>query len=283
VRDRLILAAIGIVAIPGLVLWGVFSPSSKAQPAAASRSSQAPAPTPTPSPQATVKWHSIFNATFPVGSKLDTSKWGTCYPWADAKVGCTNFANHELQWYVRSQVHVANGALNLVARARPIQGRSQSGAPKTYPCRSGMVTTFPSLKFEYGYIKVWAKIPAGVGLWPALWLAAANEKWPPEMDLMEHWGTINQTAVFFHPIGSGQVAQKLTGNFTTGWHTFALNWTPTKMEFIVDKHVVLRVTHRIPHQKMYFIANVAYNGSGEPKVCRGTMQIKHVQVWQRAN
>jgi beta-glucanase (GH16 family) len=52
-----------------------------------------------------------------------------------------------------------------------------------------MVTSYPGFNFEYGTVQIVAQIPKNVGLWPALWLLPASESWPPEIDMLESWGT----------------------------------------------------------------------------------------------
>ena len=150
--------------------------------------------------------HPEFEATF-TGDRLNTTVWGS-YPW-ESQAGCMNFGNvkAEDEWYMPSQDLESGAVLRLVASRRPTEGKSSTGAPKEYDCRSGMITTYPSFRFEYGYIQVVARIPSGAGLWPALWLAAADLKWPPEVDLLEAWGGPTPSAgVFFHnstPAGTG--------------------------------------------------------------------------------
>jgi hypothetical protein len=69
-----------------------------------------------------------------------------------------------------------------------------SGRLDTRPSGRGSSTTagqgcYPSLRFEYGLVQVVAHIPHAPGLWPALWLAATNGKYPPEIDMLDSWGS----------------------------------------------------------------------------------------------
>ena len=148
----------------------------------------------------------IFDSNFS-GSTLNTSVWATCYPWAQPTSGCTNFGNTEYQWYLPSQDQVSGGILHLAAQRLPTPRQDRNGAPKEYLCRSGMVTTYPSFHFKYGYLQVVARIPFSTGLWPALWLAAMNH-WPPEIDILEHWGVSAQTTAVHFPPGSSWTAQR---------------------------------------------------------------------------
>jgi beta-glucanase (GH16 family) len=84
---------------------------------------------------------------------------------------------------------VYGGELHLVARRERTPGYTSVGKRFIYDCRSGMVTSYPSLRFEYGFVQVVAHIPHAPGLWPALWLAATNGKYPPEIDMLDSWGS----------------------------------------------------------------------------------------------
>jgi beta-glucanase (GH16 family) len=227
--------------------------------------------------------HLVFNANFS-GSSLNPSIWDTCYPWfPNQSAGCQNFANKEVEWYAPSQVQVSGGALNLVAQPVATAGFSAQGAPAEYGCRSGMVTTHPGFNFEYGYVQVVADIPNGAGLWPALWLAASNLKWPPEIDMLEHWGKPRSTSgMFFHPIGAKQalVHVPAADDVADGWHTFAVNWTPSSVTWYLDGNIMMTVMQNIPHQSMYFIANLAAWANEGPGSCTGALAIKSVKVWQ---
>jgi beta-glucanase (GH16 family) len=99
-------------------------------------------------------WKLAFDPSFS-GTQLDTSTWATCYDWAtNPSVGGDDNPTDEKEWYVPSQVNVSGGDLNLVATQESTQGLSTSGAPKTFTCRSGMVTSKPAFNFTYGLANV---------------------------------------------------------------------------------------------------------------------------------
>jgi beta-glucanase (GH16 family) len=225
-------------------------------------------------------WKLNFNASF-TGDSLDTKIWDTCYPWGMSGAGCTNYGNNdEKEWYLTSQDQVSGGMLHLVAKREPISGVNKQGAPEEYACRSGMVTSYPGFKFEYGFVQITAKIPFGNGLWPALWLNPANLQWPPEIDILEHWNSDVQGKVYLHPTsGARQGGPVSTPNLSAGWHTFTLSWTKTQLTWYYDGNTVLTTTTGVPHQAMYIIMNVA-DTSTSSGTCNGTMEIKSVKVWQ---
>ena len=145
-----------------------------------------------------------------------------------------------------------------------------------------MVTTYPGFRFEYGYVQVVARIPNGPGLWPALWLLPANLRWPPEMDLLEHWGSSLHSGVFFHAIRIRGLSQSVRiPDLANGWHTFALSWSPSKLRWFIDGVPVLTINYDIPHQPMYFIADLADYLPPSGRRCDGALLIRSVKVWQR--
>jgi beta-glucanase (GH16 family) len=221
-----------------------------------------------------------FSATF-TGTKLDTHVWDTCYP-AQSQSGCTNYGNvgHEFEWYLPSQVQVGGGNLKLVATRIPVKGKAANGTSKEYYCRSGMVTSFPGFKFQYGFVQIVADVPHAAGLWPALWLAAANGQWPPEIDMLESWGVNHEVAAFFHPVGIHWVKGNIPLSLTQGWQTYSLRWTSSQLTFYVGNQVVLTTTSRVPQRRMYLLANIAEYVQPAAGNCTGTMLIKSVKVWK---
>jgi beta-glucanase (GH16 family) len=250
-------------------------------PAAAGAEAGRAAVSPTPRAVAPPAGKPEFSGTF-TGTALNTKIWDTCYPLQpNFGGGCTNWGNHqETEWYTPSQVKVSAGYLRLTATRETTSGFNQNGSPKTYGCRSGMVTNYPGFKFEYGFVQVVADVPHAAGLWPALWLAAASGQWPPETDMLESWGVNHEEAAFFHPVGNRWSKGSIALSLTKGWQTYSLRWTSSKLTFYVGNHVVLTVTKGVPHQRMYLIANVAEYAPPAAGNCTGTMLIKSVKVWK---
>ncbi len=222
------------------------------------------------------------------GSALDAAKWDTCYPWANTGAGCTNFGNNELEWYLPSQDQVSSGALHLTASQTPTNGTTRDGQPTTYPWRSGMVTTFNSLDFTYGYIQVTARIPKGDGFWPTLWLLPKSQAWPPEIDFQEsHDGNTFSTSSTFHPTAGGQ--DQLVFNSPTdlsvGWHTYAVDWEPGSITWYVDgQQVYAHSGSDVPSEPMYFLADLALSGSYDPPSSStpstASLDLQSVQIYQ---
>jgi beta-glucanase (GH16 family) len=263
-----------VLAFAGLVAKGALSGIGNAPQAAVAVAA----------PQFTLpaNWKLKFSASF-TGTKVNTKVWATCYWWVMPGQGCTNFGDNggELEWYTPAQATVKNGALHLVAKRENTAGLTAKGKPKTYTCRSGMVTTAPSFNFKYGLVQIEAQIPYGLGLWPALWLAPSNHQWPPEIDILEHWNSDVDAKVYLHPkTGKRQGGPIYTpGNLSKGWHSFRLYWTKTQVTWYIDGISVFSTKTGSPAQAMYLVMDVA-DITGGTGTCTGTMAVKSVKVWQ---
>jgi beta-glucanase (GH16 family) len=226
-------------------------------------------------------WKLAFSTDFP-GTTLNKSTWAECYPWTPKPPGCTNFGNaDEREWYLPSQVHVENGALALVAQRTPTEGSDPNGNPKSYTCRSGMVTTYPSVHFKYGFVQVVARLPFGKGLWPAIWLIPSDGSWPPEIDIVEHWDTRLTASATLHT-GKQNAQQRGTIDFPDadeGWHTYTLYWTQSRISVYYDRQLALTTTSSIPQQAMYLLLDLA-DENNSPGSCSGTMYVKSVNIWE---
>jgi beta-glucanase (GH16 family) len=211
----------------------------------------------------------LLDATFDDG-ELDPEIWNTCHWWADE--GCTIATNDELEWYLPEQVSVSDGALRLAADRNPIQGSDG----EWYEFRSGMVTTGPppmqedepaKLAFTYGTLEARLRVPAGRGLWPAVWLLPASRQSRPEIDLLEVVGqNPREVIMHLHPKGRSnespsQRYQVPGPSLAEDWHTIRLDWSAGRLDFIVDGVRVWRVTGRhVPAEPMYLVLNLAVGG-----------------------
>ena len=210
------------------------------------------------------------------GNRLEKRKWATKYPYNRPP------QHGELAGYASSAVKVANGVLSLTAT------RSPTGSQ---PYTSGLVTSAGKFTWRYGVAEIRLKTPAGVGYWPAFWtMNIPYGTFPPEIDMLELKGGSPSTVWMGHYWGLWPNVlgwqQTWTGaNFTTGFHTVTVRWTPTSLTWYVDG--VQRAQHltNIPQTGMYLIANLAVGGTfaGNPTaatVFPGVMQVDYIRVWQ---
>lgn len=259
---------------------------------AASPSTTAPPPPTGPAGDWALKFSDEF-----VGDALDDAKWSRCYPHGTR--GCTNKGNKELEWYQPENVTVAEGTLRLTAQRQKIRGEDG----QNYDYTSGMVTTgsdpvryFEPAKyqFQYGYVEARMKVPAGKGIWPAFWLLPSDQRWPPEIDIMEVLGDRpDRVHLNNHWTGgNGKPANNQAHwdgpDFSQGWHTFGVDWQPESISWYIDGVERNRFTKpaQIPQEPMFVLLNLAVGGiwGGAPDAATqfpSTFEVDWVRAWQR--
>lgn len=224
-------------------------------------------------------WKLTFSDEFN-GSQLDSSKWHTTFP----NNRRTTPTNQEKQWYVDDACQVKGGLLKLVAKKSDLLA---------FPFTSGMVASWGLFSQTYGYFEMRAKLPRGKGFWPAFWLLPADKSWPPEVDIFEYLGDdehatrIYMTTLYLkmgkkQPIGS----KYTSSDFSKAFHTYALEWEPSKLTWYIDSIPRFSTTEGVPQIPMYIVANFAVGGiwPGDPDqntVFPGIMQIDYIRAYQR--
>jgi beta-glucanase (GH16 family) len=204
------------------------------------------------------------------GSALDTRIWNTCHWWGDE--GCTISSNDELEWYRPEQVAVSDGVLRLTADRIPTRGSDG----KDYEYRSGMVTTGPvssdddqaKVSWTYGTVEARLRVPAGRGLWPAVWMLPVSRESKPEIDILEVIGQDpGEVLMHFHPVDVNEEdipgkTYRLHGKtLAEGWHTIGLDWQPERLTWFVDGREVWHLRgDQVPDEPMYLVLNLAVGG-----------------------
>lgn len=239
-----------------------------------------------------------FNDEFNGTTLPDTlgSSWKTVFPGNLRTLG----SNGELQLYVDQGFVNAQGATpgyspfrmgdgTLTITAQPTGANAATFNNFAYT--SGMINTSDSVQFKYGYIEATAELPAGKGLWPALWLRSADSSVKSEIDIMEVLG--QDTKYLYQTVHTSDgTALKATrtsvADMASGMHTYGVDWQEDRITFYFDGHqmgsVATPESLKVP---MYFIANLAVGGwAGAPD---GTTswpadyKIDSVHIWQDAS
>ena len=194
----------------------------------------------------TVEWQLVFEDNFD-GTNLDTTKWNV--QTGDGCPDLCGWGNNELQVYGADNVQVNGGILRL-------EGRQEMDGSYT----SGRINTQGKFDFRYGRVEVSARIPAGQGTWPAIWMlhspaGALNPDYPDqgvygpwpssgEIDIMEafNYGVggnqqIKSTTHYGLPIapfdGTGAFTD-LAPNADMGFRQYAVEWERGRIRFFVD-------------------------------------------------
>jgi O-antigen/teichoic acid export membrane protein len=153
----------------------------------------------------------------------------------------------------------------LIIRANKIPIAERKYA-KGLPYASGLLTTFRSFSFTYGYVEMRARVPRGKGLWPAFWLLPVDQTWPPEIDVMEVLGgdtnafhaTVHSRARGEHTAVSSTVA---TPDLSDDFHVYAVRWTAEELDWYFDGRLVASApTPADMHKPMYLLVNLAVGG-----------------------
>ncbi len=164
--------------------------------------------------------------------------------------------------------------------------------------------------FTYGRLEVRAKLPTGVGTWPAIWMLNKNinedgaywqkqgfgkVNWPTcgEIDILEYWGKKQnyvQSAV--HNASSyGYKVENLGGqhvrNASDEFHLYSLEWTKEKIVFKVDgvQHFVyspsIKNASTWPYDSDYYIIlNLAIEPDIDPQFEESSMEIDFIRIFQ---
>ncbi|VBB43695.1 Putative xylanase (modular protein) [uncultured Paludibacter sp.] len=218
-------------------------------------------------------------------NKLDETVWSN----EPAKPGRVN---HELQRYTDGEnMEVKNGILTITAHN------------ENNEYTSARLITRDKKTFTYGIMEIKAKLPKGVGTWPAIWMLGNNIKqvgWPAcgELDIMEHVGkhpNFIHTSIH-NSSGHGSTPYtdiiEINDPFDT-WHIYGMEWTKDYITFFVDRKVVYHYDPANKNEKnwpfnlpAYFILNIAIGGDwGGPKVDDSIfpvrMDIDWIKVYQK--
>ncbi|HEY8094790.1 MAG TPA: glycoside hydrolase family 16 protein [Methylobacter sp.] len=151
------------------------------------------------------------------------------------------------------------------------------------------ITTFAHFDQTYGYFIMRARIPKGQGIWPSFWMLPRSGAWPPELDIMESSGQDTNSVymtVHFPNGAQDQTKYSSTMDLSTGYHTYALEWTPNQLIWFVDGIAEKAYTGpNIPNVPMYILANVAVGGTWPGSANASTsfpqsMDIDYIRAYQ---
>jgi YD repeat-containing protein len=227
----------------------------------------------------------VWSDEFDIPGAPNASKWGY-----DIGTGAGGWGNNELQYYTNraDNSYVSNGTLKIIAKKEAYQGSQYTSA---------RLSSKDKYSFKYGKVEVRAKLPAGVGTWPAIWMLGDNfstVSWPAcgEIDIMEHRGSeLNKiTGAFHYPGfygGSAKVNTTTIANATTEFHVYKLEWTEAVMNIFVDD----KLFHSLPNnanipynQNFFFLLNIAmgggFGGAVDPSFSSAIFEIDYVRVYK---
>lgn len=231
----------------------------------------------------TVTQSLVFSDEFNGNGAPDPAKWGY-------DLGNNNgWGNSELEYYTSRPENVLQqgGVLKINLIKEPYMGFNYTSA---------RILSKGKFDFKYGRVEISAKLPSGVGTWPALWMLGSDintTPWPGcgEIDIMEHLGRDlnNIYGTFHYPGHSGGNADggtKMITGATTAFHKYGLEWNATTIKISVDDVVykTLANSSAVPfNHNFFFIMNLAMGGNfaqaPDPAVTGATMEVDYIRVY----
>ena len=244
----------------------------------------------------------VWSDEFNYSGAIDSVKWHhqTLLPISGT------WHNGEIQHYTKriDNSIVKDGSLKIIAKK---ENYTNQGFTKSYT--SARLNA--KFAFKYGRIVVRAKLPSGIGTWPAIWMLGKNIDengaywdnkgygtlpWPAcgEIDIMEHWGS-NQNYIqsAIHTPSSFGGTVNLGGQTiptaSSAFHVYEFEWTPEKLSFYVDS--ILHYTYNPSikdattwpfDNEQYLLLNMAIQPSISGNFTQAAMDIDYVRIYQAA-
>jgi beta-glucanase (GH16 family) len=153
------------------------------------------------------------------------------------------WGNSELEYYTGRPQNsfITNGILHIAAQRESYAGLNYTSARMTSRGR---------FEKAYGRFEFRAKLPSGLGFWPALWLLGSDigtVGWPAcgEVDVMENkgsalgrvQGTLHFSDSLNHHLQETAYFDFSNGDSVTNFHTYALEWSTNLIRWEVDGQV----------------------------------------------
>lgn len=248
--------------------------------------------------QAPEGYELVWSDEFNEGTLPDTTKWN--YRVGDGCPELCGFGNRELQWYSDARPEnsrIEDGKLIIETHKEDIGTRHYSSARLNSRFKGDWL---------YGRVEVRAKLPGGVGLWPAIWMMPTDRSyggWPKsgEIDIMEHVGfrpdsikaTVH-TGAFNHMRGTQKGKYHALPDCEDVFHIYGIDWTEEKIDFFVDDKIYFTFENsgngweEYPYDKrFYLIMNIAVGGTlggkmgVDDRIFPQRMEVDYVRVFQK--
>ena len=167
-------------------------------------------------------------------SEIDLNKWNF-----EIGTGDWGWGNNEAQYYTNDPENAYIDDGNLI-----IQAVHENYGGMNYT--SARLTTKNKGDWRYGKLEIRAKLPTGIGTWPAIWMLPTDwvyGGWPEsgEIDIMEHvgynpnWihGTIH-TDAYNHMDGTQLGGQIHINDASSNFHIYSIEWSDESIKWYVD-------------------------------------------------
>lgn len=240
-------------------------------------------------------WKLVWSDEFDYSGLPDSTRWSY-----DTRGNSYGWGNNEAEWYTvgnEKNAYVCNGILRITALKEDFNGKHYTSA---------RLITKHKGDWLYGRIEVCAKLPAGVGTWPAIWMLPTENTyggWPQsgEIDIMEHVGfkpdsvfaTVH-TGAYNHIKGTQKGKTIYLDSATKGFNVYALEWDEAEIKAYVNGVLYFKFSNNgsgsayWPYNRpFYLILNSAIGGGlgGKKGIDDSAfpnfMDVDYVRVYQR--
>lgn len=236
----------------------------------------------------TLVWSDEFNYR----GLPDPAKW-------NYDVGGNGWGNNELEYYTENRTEnarVENGNLVIEARKEDFQDKHYTSARLVSKGKGD---------WKFGKIEVRAKVPAGRGTWPAIWMLGSKTplQWPDdgEIDIMEHVGFdpgVMHASIhckkYNHVIGTQKTAVTTVSDFDKAFHIYGVEWNDKEVTIYIDGNRYFHFTNEHSgyaawpfSEPMHLLLNIAVGGNWggqkgvDESIWPKQMLIDYVRVWQK--
>ncbi|MES2319323.1 MAG: glycoside hydrolase family 16 protein [Pseudomonadota bacterium] len=241
-------------------------------------------------------WKLVWADEFNTDGQPDAAKWD--FDTSRNKLG---WYNNELQYYSRNRPEnsrMAGGKLIIAAIQEKMSSAADYGGQNYTSAR---MLTRGKAEWTYGFFEVRAKLPCGLGTWPAIWMLGQAGDWPlqGEIDIMEHvgkkkgevLGTVH-TAAYNHTLGTQKGAATMVPDACDVFHNYQLKWDMDQIVIGVDNKYFFQFVNpkdgdlkKWPFSApQYLLLNLAIGGDlGGPvddAIFPVQMEIDYVRVYQ---
>ncbi|MBA4409800.1 MAG: glycoside hydrolase [Odoribacter sp.] len=250
-------------------------------------------PVTNPDDQTTSDYELIWSDEFDYIGLPDKNKWSY-------DIGGSGWGNSEAQYYTDSRLknsEVKDGYLYINAIKEDFGGKKYTSA---------RLVTRTKGDWLYGKIEVNAKLPDGIGMWPAIWMLPtdwAYGGWPEsgEIDIMENLGYIPyfiaatvQTKSYNFIQNTHKNAIIAIPDSYTKFHNYIMEWETGEIRIYVDSKLYLTFKneragfHVWPFDKRFhLLLNVAVGGTFggaqgiDDSIFPRSMVIDYVRIYQK--
>ncbi|HLO57504.1 MAG TPA: glycoside hydrolase family 16 protein [Bacteroidales bacterium] len=240
-------------------------------------------------------WKLVWSDEFDYTGLPDSTKWSY-------DIGGHGWGNQEREYYTGSRLEnarVENGVLIIEARKEKMD---------TNQYTSARLISKGKQEWTYGRFEIRAKLPKGVGTWPAIWMMPAKQSysdafWPDngEIDIMEHVGfnpgfihASTHCKKYNWPAGTQRTDTIFMKDVSDAFHNYILEWGPDTMQIFLDDKLYFTSTNdrtgweAWPFDKpFYLILNIAIGGGWggqkgiDDSIWPQRMELEYVRVYEK--